>query len=217
MRIIPIKAANALTGGLTQTSKMPCKSYSTPTLACKTGFEMSKIAGSICSMCYAQKGFYHMYAATIEPAQHARLDAMLTGGDDWIDGIVSLIGDDRYFRWFDSGDIPSLEALESIAAVCDATPNCKHWLPTREYAMVKEYIAKHGALPSNLAIRMSAMYPDKPVQIPLSLRDIPGVAASNVHTDTPMGERCTAPDRGGKCGECRACWNRETTISYGLH
>ena len=63
--------AVAATGGVTQTSKMPCKSHSLPTAACRTGWRMAQIAGSICSKCYANKGFYAMYHVTIEPAQHA--------------------------------------------------------------------------------------------------------------------------------------------------
>lgn len=78
MRIIPIKkaTAQAICGSLTQTSKMPCKSLSLPTESCITGSKMSEIDGSICSSCYANKGFYSMYQNTIKPAQFARLDAV---------------------------------------------------------------------------------------------------------------------------------------------
>jgi len=61
-KVIMMKKAEAVSicGTLTQTSKMPCKSYSLPTEACETGFRMSKIAGSVCASCYADKGFYKM-------------------------------------------------------------------------------------------------------------------------------------------------------------
>ena len=68
--------AQALCGSLTQTSKMPCKSVSLPTESCQTGFKMAQIPGSICSSCYADKGFYSMYQNTIKPAQFARLDSV---------------------------------------------------------------------------------------------------------------------------------------------
>ena len=63
MRVIPIHVMNktqasSVAGSVTQTSKMPCKSYSLPTVACITGYKMSKIAGSICSECYANAGNY---------------------------------------------------------------------------------------------------------------------------------------------------------------
>jgi hypothetical protein len=194
------REASAITGGATQTSKMPCKSYSLPTAACQTGWQMAQVEGSICSKCYAQKGFYSLYAATVEPAQHARLVAL----DDplWVDAMATLIGADKYFRWHDSGDIQSLEHLQKIADVCDQTP----------------FLATGRKLPGNLVIRLSAMYPDTPVIIPKSLRGVAGIAASNVHSKSaPIGSECEANKRGGKCGDCRKCWDRAATVSYRLH
>jgi hypothetical protein len=215
-KVIFMRKADAVSvcGTLTQTSKMPCKSYSLPTEACDTGFKMSKIAGSICASCYADKGFYKMYANTIKPAQFARLDSI--DGEYWVSGMVSLIGNDAFFRWHDSGDLQGLGHLEKIAQIAELTPNCRHWLPTREYGTVKEYIAKHGALPSNLIVRLSAMYPDQPVKIPASLQGFDNITASNVHTGKPMGTPCKAPEQNGECMDCRACWTSET-ISYALH
>lgn len=226
MKIIPIAkaSAQAVCGSLTQTSKMPCKSISLPTESCITGFKMAQIEGSICSDCYADKGFFSMYAKTIKPAQFARLDAVWQAMADahqaelWVSGMVSLIGADNYFRFHDSGDLQGLAHLELIVAVCNATPHCQHWLPTREYGIVKDYISKHGALPANLTIRLSAMYPDQPVKLPASLQGIKGVAVSNVHktTSQPLGDACKAPDQGGACLDCRACWT-DVTVSYALH
>jgi len=226
MKIIPIAkaAATAVCGSLTQTSKMPCKSLSLPTEACQTGFAMAQIPGSICATCYADKGFYSMYAKTIKPAQFARLDAVWLAMDSdehaqlWITGMVSLIGAAKYFRWHDSGDLQGLSHLELIAAVAAATQDCMHWLPTREYSVVKQYIDKHGKLPGNLIVRLSAMYPDKPVKIPASLVKIDNVTASNVHTTGAAvhGLRCAAPDNNGACGDCRACWTT-AVVTYELH
>jgi hypothetical protein len=225
-KIIPITkaAAAAVCGTLTQTSKMPCKSSSLPTEACMTGFRMAQIPGSICSQCYADKGFYSMYQNTIKPAQFARLDAVHQAMVDndaaalWVSGMVSMIGKDSYFRWHDSGDLQGLAHLELIAAVCQATPNCKHWLPTREYNIIKDYVKKHGSLPNNLIVRLSAMYPDQPVKVPASLVTISNVTSSNVHTSgaTVHGVRCAAPDNNGSCGECRACWS-DAVVSYEIH
>jgi hypothetical protein len=206
--------ANAICGTLTQTSKMPCKSYSLPTEACQTGYKMAQIDGSICSACYANKGFYRAYESTIKPSQFARLDSLTN--PHWVDGMVALIGNDAFFRWHDSGDLQGLEHLEKIALVAQLTPQTRHWLPTREYGMVKQYIAKHGALPANLIVRLSAMYPDQPVKVPLSLQGVANVAVSNVHTDKPMGTACNAPNQNGACVDCRLCWTGET-VSYALH
>ena len=201
-------------GTLTSTSKMPCKSYSLPTEACITGFKMAQIEGSICNSCYANKGFYQVYSATIKPAQFARLDSI--NDPLWVSGMVALIGNDQYFRFHDSGDLQSLQHLEKIAEVAQLTPNTKHWLPTREYGIVKEYIAKHGSIPKNLFIRLSAMYPDKPVTIPKSLQGIENITSSNVHTETPIGNACNAPKQGGACLDCRMCWSNDV-VSYAMH
>ena len=225
MRVIPITKAqaNSVCGTLTQTSKMPCKSISLPTEACQTGFRMAKIPGSICSSCYADKGFYAMYSNTIKPAQFARWDAVMQAMESaeqaalWIDSMVALIGSDEYFRWHDSGDLQGVIHLQLIARVAEKTPHCQHWLPTREYGTVKEYIQAFGTIPKNLIIRLSAMYPDEPVRIPASLAGVPGITASNVHDKTnPVGETCKAPDQGGECRDCRACWT-DAVVSYKLH
>ena len=206
--------ANAVCGTLTQTSKMPCKSYSLPTEACQTGYKMAQIEGSICSACYANKGFYRAYESTIKPSQFARLDSLTN--PHWVDGMVTLIGNDAFFRWHDSGDLQGVDHLEKIARVAQLTPNTRHWLPTREYGMVKAFIAKHGALPDNLIVRLSAMYPDQPVIVPKSLQGVSNVAVSNVHTGKPIGTACKAPQQNGACVDCRLCWTGKT-VSYALH
>lgn len=226
MRIIPIKTidAKATCGTLSQTTKMPCKSNSLPTEACITGYAMAQIKGSICATCYADKGNYARYANNIKPAQFARLDSVWQAMDNpdhaqlWVSGMVALIKNDAYFRWHDSGDLQGVSHLELIVAVCNATPGTMHWLPTREYGMVKEYIAKHGTLPKNLIVRLSAMYPDQPVKVPKSLHNVANIAASNVHTKnaTVSGNACKSVENNGACGDCRMCWTSET-VSYEIH
>lgn len=225
--LIPMSKAQAASvcGSMTQTSKMPCKSSSLPTEACITGFSMAKLKGSICASCYADKGFYKVYEKNIKPAQFARLDSVHLAMRDaaqaqlWLSAMVAHIGTDAYFRHHDSGDLQGLEHLELIVSLAKLTPTCKHWLPTREYSIVQAYIAKHGrnSVPENLIIRLSAMYPDKPVTIPASLQGIKGITASNVHSKAaPVGFACNAPKQDGKCLDCRACWSDEI-VSYAMH
>jgi len=196
------KQATEITGGVTRTSKMPCKSYSLPTIACMTGYRMAKVKGSLCALCYANKGLYKLHAGVIEPAQHARLESI--NDPQWVDAMVTLIGDDKYFRWHDSGDIQNANHLDKILQVCARTPNTQHWLPTREYALVKNVSAP------NLTIRLSAMFPDKPIK---------GALVGNVHHKLPpVGLECKAYAQGNKCGDCRACWDKSIpAVSYKLH
>lgn len=209
------KQAHEIHGGLTQTTKMPCQSYSLPTIACITGFRMREIAGSICSDCYADKGNYRKYSNNIEPAQHARLESI--NDELWVDAMVVSIGADKYFRWHDSGDIQSIEHLEKIADVARATPHCMHWLPTREYGIVSAFTAQYD-VPDNLIIRLSAMFTDRPVVVPKTLQNVAGVAVSNVHSKKAIGTACNAPRQNGECRSCRACWNRKVAaVSYSIH
>jgi hypothetical protein len=221
MKIIPIipmtkTQASTVCGTLTSTSKMPCKSYSLPTEACITGFKLAQIPGSICHSCYANKGSYRMYENNIKPAQFARLDSL--DSEFWVSGMVAHIGKDAFFRWHDAGDLQGVWHLKKIVAVCAATPNTKHWLPTREYGIIKAFIEKHGknSIPHNLTVRLSAMYPDKPVNVPVSLQGVQGVTVSNVHTAKPIGESCKAPAQNGECKDCRLCWSG-AVVSYALH
>ena len=201
-------------GGLTQTTKMPCKSYSLPTIACITGFRMREIAGTPCAICYAEKGNYRKYANGIEPAQHARLVSITD--ELWVDAMVVSIGTDKYFRWHDSGDIQDIDHLEKIADVAKRTPHCQHWLPTREYGMVAAFTAQYD-VPDNLIIRLSAMFTDKPVIVPKTLQGVKGVAVSNVHSKKAIGTACNAPKQNGECRSCRACWSRKVAaVSYSI-
>ena len=95
--------AEKFNGGCTQTSKMPCKSYSLPTEHCNVGSKLAKVEGSICHGCYANKGNYNRYAKTIKPVQFRRLESV--SKDEWVESMVKSIGKDEYFRWHDSGEI----------------------------------------------------------------------------------------------------------------
>ncbi len=54
-----VSEARAAVGGLSQTSKMPCKSWGISAKACKTGGKLAKVEGTVCHGCYALKA--HMF------------------------------------------------------------------------------------------------------------------------------------------------------------
>ena len=58
-----LKAARAYVEGFSDPKKMPGWSYGLPTDMCKTGMILKKIPASVCSDCYADKGFYAVYPA----------------------------------------------------------------------------------------------------------------------------------------------------------
>jgi len=195
-----VKEAQQYTGSLTRTSKMPGLSYSLPAWECKTGSKLRKIKNSVCSMCYALKGNYTRYKA-IKAAQYVRLKTLTN--KLWVEAFVVQIKRQEYFRWHDAGDVQNLEHLNKIFEVCEATPDTKHWMPTRE-AWIKDHLDRK---PANLVIRFS------PPMIGQENSSWPN--SSMVVTE---GASCPAPKQGGKCGDCRACWDPTVkVVSYGKH
>jgi len=209
-----VKDAWRIVGGLSKPGKMPCYGYSIPAKECGIGSILRTIPGSTCFECYARKGRYAF--PNVEAALYRRLESL--SDPRWVDAMAFLIGRyGPYFRWHDSGDVQSLGHLEAIAEVAKRTPNVTHWLPTREYTIVKAYIAKHGAFPPNLIVRLSAHMVNG--LAPTGY----GLPVSTVHTgaiaDTyPSAYACPASLREGQCGTCRACWlSTVKHVSYHKH
>ena len=207
-----VKEAKEIVGGLSEPGKMNCYGYSIPAWACFVGSRLRVIKGSTCSDCYAHKGRYVF--PTVQAALYRRLESL--SDPRWVDAMALLIGRyGPYFRWHDSGDVQSLEHLEAIVEVAKRTPNVSHWLPTREYTIVKAYIDKHGPFPLNLTVRLSAHMVNG--KAPTGY-DLP---VSTVHTANGTYQNaqiCPAPTTGGKCGECRACWSLTVKhVSYHKH
>ena len=198
------KEAREITGGLSKPSKMPGPAHNLPAVACKTGAKLVKIPGSVCAGCYALKGRYRF--RNVQDALQRRLQALQD--PRWVDAMVTLIKDQPWFRWHDSGDIQSPEHLKNIFEVCKRTPGTRHWMPTREAQFLKDI--DPDTVPPNLIIRMSShMIGQGPVK--------QWSWTSTVST-APEARTCPAPDQGNECGSCRACWDRNIkNICYGKH
>jgi hypothetical protein len=204
-----IKQALQVVEGLTTTSKMPSSSYSIPANKCIKGSRLRQIKGSVCSTCYALKGNYVRYPAIVE-AQERRLLSILQ--PEWVRAMIYLISnkkdiqDKGVFRWHDSGDLQSDEHFGKILAVVRATPSIRHWLPTKESKIIKNY---KGDLPDNIVIRLSGSMIDGKAPIYNN--------TSTVVTDKSKAT-CRSFDNKGECGECRKCWDKEVkNISYLAH
>jgi len=181
---------------------MPGFAIGIPAKECKTGSKLRLIKGSVCHGCYALKGCYVF--PVVQAAQYKRLAGITH--PLWTAALAHLINSkkSKEFRWHDSGDVQNLDHLIKIFAVCKLTPSVKHWMPTRE-AWVKPYLKN---CPDNLAVRFSMPMVDQPA------------AGTWSHTSTVVtsGATCPAPKQDGKCGDCRACWNKDIkNVSYGKH
>lgn len=207
-----IKDAIALVGGIGKPSKMPGFAYGIPAQACKTGGKLSRVPGSVCAKCYAKKGRYVF--ANVAQAQARRLASIYRKG--WVQAIALILirRNTRWFRWHDSGDIQSMRHLRNIVSVARMVPECRFWIPTKEVGLVREYLRKHGAFPENLVVRVSG------AMIGGTAPDFPQVSVVRFAKDAARAGEwvCPAPTQGGKCGECRACWNPDIkSVSYKQH
>ena len=197
-----VKEAIKITEGFTRTSKMPGLSYSLPAWECKTGSKLRKVKGSVCASCYALKGNYTRYPA-IKAAQYRRLEAMKH--PDWVTAMAAVIKRQKWFRWHDAGDVQDQQHLQKIFEICRLTPETRHWLPTRE-AWIKNELDR---APANLVIRFSPPMVNQ--RAPESWPNSSMVVDKGFHT-------CPAPAQGGKCLDCRQCWDSKIkVVSYGKH
>ena len=197
-----IKEAKKIIVSLSKPEKMPGYAYGIPAAECKTGKKLRLIPNTVCYGCYAMKGNYTRYPA-IKAAQYRRLDAIKN--PLWVEAMAAVIKRQKWFRWHDAGDLQSVDHMNKIIEVCKLTPDTQHWLPTQE----RQYLPKPEDVPANLIIRLSAAKVD-------------GTAGNAwTHSSTVVTDgapSCRAPDQGGKCLDCRACWDKDVkNVSYGKH
>jgi hypothetical protein len=209
---------------LGKTTKMPGYSWGISAWACRRGSELADNLAAVCAHCYARLG---RYATPVVAAAHERRLAAVSD-PRWVDAMVLLLrawAAGSYFRWFDSGDLQSVDMLDKIVAVCRRTPSTRHWLPTHEPGIVGQWLAANpDGFPANLCVRISADYVEDRVTTPTH-----GLPTATVHrhkgepVPAASGRRgdsieCLAYRRGGVCGSCRACWEpRVRNVSFLLH
>ncbi len=210
------KEALDIIGGLSKPSKMPWLSYSIPATACKTGSVLAKTPGTVCHNCYALKGFYNM------PVVKAALERRLKAMDHPLfeEAFITVLeelwsrnrwGDNR-FRWFDSGDIQSEEHLTKINNIAKGTSMLRHWLPTKEAGIVKDWLRKHKEFSFNLVVRQSNP------KVGVSFKPSHKLPFSTVGAKEQWLHQCPAPNQGNKCLDCDKCWSDKVKgVNYHEH
>jgi len=203
---------------LTQTSKMPCPSFSLPAWDSCPGAKYAEAnlipagAASPCSICYARKGFYRMPNVRDSRAERfvwARRHVDACSFADVMSAEIRATGCD-FFRVHDSGDFYSTRYVDAWRDITRALPRVRFWYPTRAYTL-KAFLPALRRLASepNAIVRPSALVVDAPAP------KIPGLdAGSSVVT---RDATCPAPSQGGTCGSCRACWDSRMEVSYARH
>jgi hypothetical protein len=207
--------AESMIGALSNPSKMPGWGWGISALNCNIGSKLREVVDSVCNECYAMRNRYLM-----ENVMQAHAKRQLTSNrPEWADLMAFMInlksknkGGDA-FRWFDSGDLQSVELLTKICQVCVKTPKVKHYLPTKEYKIVQDYVQGGGVIPDNLCIRFSAYIIDGP--LPQALAQRLGVQTASTVTSNAT---CPAKQQNNKCLDCRICWDKSTpNVSYIKH
>ena len=198
---------------LSKPSKMPCKSWSLQAIdTCPGSTDKKGELVPACAGCYATTGNYR-FPNVKNVRVHNGTDWKRSA---WVDDMVKAIGKDTHFRWLDSGDLYSLTLARKVYTVMLKTPNTAHWLPTRMYKFSKFKAILHDmAYLPNVVVRHSSdsitgeLLPDT-----LNQSTIVETLESAPIGSTP----CKAYSQGGKCLECRSCWDKAVSvIAYPAH
>jgi hypothetical protein len=199
--------AEDITAGLSWPSKMPGPAWGISAGRCKAGSRLAEEEGTTCSECYATKGRYSF--DKVQDKLEKRYEGLFH--PLWVPAMTFLIRwhAEEHFRWFDSGDLQDESHLLNICKVAEHTPDVRHWLPTREYDVVR---ACKDHLPENLLVRVSATMIDgiPPTWWPQT--------STVISSEEWMPGVCGAPETEGRCTDCRACWDPEVgNVAYRLH
>ena len=218
---LTVDKALKIVGGLSKPGKMPGFGWSIPAAECKRGSKLREIVGSACHGCYACKGRYSF--SNVKKALYRRLEFI--SNPLWIIAMSFLLKSQQYFRWFDSGDLQDVDMLNKIHAVCKQSSSCKHWLPTREFSIVKKYLKEGNKIPKNLTIRLSS---DMVNEYPKHF--IEGVPFSTISTDenvfadykNPKPYNCPVSFvkelKSCEQAKCNKCWDKKVMhINYKKH
>lgn len=200
----------ALLNKVSKTSKLGTFSWSLQAIeTCPGSVGDNGELVAACSGCYATTGCYNF-----KGTKAVRSDNKAAWQEaDWEEVMVKALKKQTHFRWFDSGDVYAIKLAEKMLAVMESTPNTKHWLPTRmaKFPKFKAVLDKMMALP-NVMVRFSSDAVDGTFAPHHGSTILPDAnPRAGVFT-------CSAPEQGGKCLDCRACYDKAVpVIGYVAH
>lgn len=169
----------------------------------------------VCEGCYAKKGMYR-FPVVKDARTYNRQDYHKA---DWCDRMVAKVKRLDYFRWFDSGDIETVELATKIYEVIKRTPSVKHWLPTRSDKLSKlaKVIDSIDTLP-NVSVRRSAdnigiadnLERPNVISYVIKHDDIPNATALGIHICPATTSAQTS------CNTCTMCYTSKP-VAYLVH
>jgi hypothetical protein len=164
-----------------------------------------------CKGCYATTGNYNYPNVKLPRA----LNKEDWQRDAWVSDMLIALDSSRYFRFFDSGDMYSIDLAHKMLELCTKATWVKFWIPTRMHKFKKFHsvIAKMQAL-DNVVVRFSS---DS-----VQGQTIPGFTTSTIFSEESQlpdnATICRAYEHDGKCNGCRACYSKDVPlIAYKSH
>ena len=179
-------------------------------ISCPGSYDSDGEIVDACLGCYAKYGHYN-FPNVKAPRLHNMQDWKR---DDWEQDMLKELDNDRYFRWFDSGDIHHHLLASKILNICEKSVWVKHWIPTRSYKTPKifDVVEQIKRLP-NVVVRYSS---DSIIGEYDDLHGstiIPGFETDDLNLTV-----CESHLSNGQCNGCRKCWNPDVkVIAYPAH
>lgn len=207
---------------LSNTSKLGTKSWSLQALnKCPASKDLKGELVDACKGCYATFGQYN-YSNTQAIREY---NDLVWKQDNFVNEFVKALDGIIHFRWFDSGDMYNHALAVKMWHIMDKTPNTRHWLPTRMYKFKKFHSVMNAMNElENVCVRLSSdSIMGELVDVPITLNidttsTIIPIDYIDGHIKLDKLFKCPAPEQGGKCLSCRACYDKDiATIAYTGH
>ena len=123
-----MKSELSSTVKLSNTSKLGVKSWSVQAInTCPASIGKDGQLVDACKGCYATAGNYRF--ANVKALREFNRQAWQE--DSFVQDFIKALHKERFFRWFDSGDMYDLRLANKMLEIMQATPHVQHWLPTR--------------------------------------------------------------------------------------
>ena len=202
---------------LSNTSKLGVKSWSLQALnTCPASIGADGELVDACKGCYATSGNYRF----AHVRAHREFNKQSWQDDNFVNDFVNELYKERFFRWYDSGDMYSIKLAEKMLLIMKLTPHVIHWLPTRMYKFKKFHaiIKKMQALP-NVVVRLSSdSVRGEIVNSNLTSTNSTIISEHEIDNLAKSVKVCSAFYQNGKCLTCTDCYNKEIkTIAYVAH
>lgn len=200
---------------LSNTSKLGVKSWSLQAInTCPASLGKNGELVDACKGCYATAGHYRFANARAS----REFNRQAWQQDAFVSDFIKALHKERFFRWFDSGDMYDLRLANKMLEIMQATPHVKHWLPTRMYKFKKFHAVIRGmASLDNVVVRLSSDSVTGEL-VQSDLTDTNSTIVPENALSEYKGFICQAFYQDGKCLDCTACYNKDVkTVAYVGH